>query len=243
MRTSWFVLSFFLAGRALAGTTSLSLGADYTSGDYGSGEATRTWTVPVSLKHESGPWIFRASVPYVRVEGGFSRDSQGQAVEREVQSGIGDTVLAAFYNVLDSRRLAVDIGAKAKLATADSAKDLITTGENDYSLQVDLFRTMASTSLFASLGYTVKGDSAAVRYRNPLYGALGMTVPLARRQSLGLAWDYREKSIDGGAEISELTLFFSRKLDANDRLQLYAVHGLADGSPDFGGGAVLTRSF
>lgn len=243
MRASWLVLSLFVAGQALGATTSLSVGADYTSGDYGSGETTRMLVVPVSLKYADGPWLLRASLPYVWAEGTFSPDAQGRPQGSGDEDGIGDATLAAFYNVLDTRRLAVDIGAKAKLATADRTKTLITTGEHDYSLQADLFRSLPSVSLFASLGYTVKGDSAEVNYHNPLYGALGLTLPMPGRKSVGAAWDYRRKSTDDGAALSELSFFYSQKLDATDRLQIYAVHGLADGSPDFGAGCVLTRSF
>jgi hypothetical protein len=242
MRARWLVLLFF-AGQALAGTTSLSIGADYTSGDYGSGGTTEMLVVPVTLKHANGPWIVRASLPYVWAEGSFSSVAQGPLQGKHVEAGLGDATVAAFYNVLDTRGLAVDLGAKAKLATADRTKVLITSGENDYSLQVDLFRSLPSASLFASLGYTFKGDSAEVNYHNPLYGALGLTLPLPGRRSLGAAWDYRRKTVAGGSELSELTVFYSQRLDATDKVQVYAVHGLADGSPDFGAGLVLTRSF
>jgi len=54
--------------------------------------------------------------------------------------------------------LIVDVGTKAKLVTADKSNDLLTTGKNDYSLLVDAQYPFGDTTLFATVGWTKKGD-------------------------------------------------------------------------------------
>ena len=47
----------------------LSLGTQYSDGDYGETVGTRAWVVPFSARLSAGSWSFQASVPYVRVQG------------------------------------------------------------------------------------------------------------------------------------------------------------------------------
>lgn len=157
-------------------------------------------------------------------------------------SGPGDLTVGVFRHVLNAD-VGLDVGVKAKFATADRDKELITSGENDYSLQADAWRASGRLLLFASLGYTRKGDPPGGEFRDPLYGSLGLSTSLPGRNSVGLAWDFRERVTAGGEPISEVTLFYTRRLDASDRLQFYALHGLADGSPDLGGGVVFSRAY
>lgn len=241
-----------------AGTTSISVGLDYASGDYGTSETTRTLTAPLSLKHENGPWIFRASLPLVSAEGTFSRDqgvvfddngqpddnTPGVAASKRSETGLGDLTIGAYYNLINNPSgYSLDLGGKIKLATADEDKTLITSGENDYSVQVDVFRALPQVALFATLGYTLKGDPAGINYKNPFYSSLGFSVPLATGRSIGAAWDYRQKVVSGGDPISELSAFYSMKFDPNNKLQVYVVRGISDGSPEFGGGVVLTHTY
>lgn len=247
-----------LAAAQAAGTTSVSVGADYASGDYGTPQTTDTLSLPVSVKYETGPWTLRASVPFVHVKGTFSRDQgariddSGNPVDEDAlvtstarsESGIGDLVVAAHYTLINNPDgYSFDIGGKAKLATADKDKTLITSGENDYSVQLDFYRASTSVALFATLGYTLKGEPTGVSYKDPVYGSLGFSVPLAAGKSVGAAWDYRQKVFTNGDPINELSGFFSMKFDPHNKMQLYVVYGLSDGSPDYGGGVVLTHTY
>lgn len=268
-----------LAGLALAAApvfaqeatsrTTASIGIDYSEGDFGTAQKTTTFSVPVAIKHESGRWTLKASIPYVWTEGAFSRESGvasdclrrsgteiddecvaaaaagGGAAGKQRQSGIGDLTLGAFYNLLESKSgLLVDAGVKAKLATADKAKTLITSGENDYSVQGDVVQAVGrSGSVFASLGWTKKGDTANLNFRDPIYGSLGASLGLADAGTVGASWDFREKTTANGDPASEVTLFYAARLGASRRLQVYVVQGLSDGSPDNGGGVVLSQQF
>ena len=47
----------------------LGIGADYSSGDYGSDITTDITSVPVTARYDSGNWTWRASLPWLRVDG------------------------------------------------------------------------------------------------------------------------------------------------------------------------------
>jgi hypothetical protein len=251
---------------ALAQTTA-SIGIDYAEGKYGTTDKTTTVSIPVSIKHEAGSWTFKASIPLTTTQGTFSRESgvpadclrrsnteiddecvaaaSGSSTGTNRESGLGDLTLGAFYNILETKSgLLVDVGAKAKIATADKAKTLITNGENDYSVQVDLMQSVGKTvSIFASLGYTKRGDSPTVDYSDPLYGSLGASIAVGAGGSVGAAWDFREKVVKNGDPISEVSVFYSMKLGNDRKFQVYALTGLSDGSPDVGGGLVFSQRF
>ena len=100
-----------VAGSAAA-QTSVSVGLEYTTGKYGATQSTDQLYVPFVVKHETGPWVFRATVPYLRVEGpgnviGGGPDRivvPGVDDAIRTESGLGDIVASAFYNILDERK-------------------------------------------------------------------------------------------------------------------------------------------
>ena len=224
--------------------TSMSLGVDYASGDYGTADTTGTLSVPISLKHTAGAWTLRASLPYVRAEGTFNRNDGTTLVAKRTESGIGDLTVGATYALIDNPDgYSFDIGGKTKIATADKAKTLITTGESDFSLMVDVFRSFSNMAVFASLGYSVKGEPAGVSYKSPFFSSLGVSMPLKSGHTLGAAWDYRQALTNTGDPISEVTAFYSMKISPTNKMQFYGVVGLSDGSPDLGGGIVMTHTY
>ncbi len=224
--------------------TSMSLGIDYASGKYDTPDTTGTLSVPVSLKHVAGPWTLRASLPYVRAEGTFNRNDGTTLAAKRTESGMGDLTLGATYALIDNPDgFSFDIGGKTKLVTADTAKTLITSGESDYSIMVDVFRSFTKLAVFGTLGYSVKGEPAGVSYKSPFFSSLGVSLPLKSGHTLGVAWDYRQQLTNTGDPISELTAFYSMKISPTNKMQFYGVAGLSDGSPDLGGGIVLTHTY
>jgi len=248
-------LSLFTATSAFAdGKTSVSVGFDYVQGDYGTPETTKTMTIPLSVKHETGLWTMKASLPFVKAEGTFNRDlgfddsgnldDNGQPLGKRSESGFSDLTLALAYTLVERPNgFALDLGGKAKIATGNKDKTLITSGENDYSVQVDAFQPLGGLAVFATLGYTIKGEPAGASYSNPFFGTVGFSVPLAAGNQIGAAWDYREKISANGDPVSELSLFYSLKLDPQNKMQAYLIHGISDGSPDIGGGIVYSHSY
>ena len=241
-----------LAGSAAA-QTSVGVGLEYTTGKFGASESTETVYVPLVIKHETGKWIFKGTIPYLHISGpgnviGGGPDRivvPGVNNARRTESGLGDIVLSGFYNVRDERSggLGVDLGAKVKLPTADEQKGL-GTGETDYAVQADLFAPLGSAStLFGSIGYRVYGDPPGTTLRDVPYGSIGVSHRLSGESSIGVAYDFRPRIIDGGSEISELTAFWTKRMTPEWKVQFYGIVGFSDASPDAGAGLLLERRF
>lgn len=232
--------------------TTFSVGAEYSSGAYGAPQKTDIFYVPFALKHETGPWAFKLTVPYVEITGpGNVIGAGGDQIvvgpgtgPRNTASGLGDVVATAFYNLLDDRKAPVglDLGAKVKFGTADETTGL-GTGENDYSLQADLFKTIGALTPFASIGYRWYGDPPGFDFRNVFYGSVGAAYRISRQTTAGVAYDFRGPVSAGGPKVSELTGYVSQRLSQNVKLQVYAIMGFSDASPDFGAGLNLSYSY
>lgn len=247
-----FAAAHAVALAAADDLTTWSVGAEYSSGDYGSPQKTDTYYVPFAVKHETGPWTFKLTVPYLEVTGpgnviGAGADrvviGDGNAARRTA-SGIGDVVGTAFYNVLDDRKAPVglDLGVKVKFPTANSDKGL-GTGETDYAVQADLFKTMGSFTPFGTIGYRWYGDPQGVDFRNVFYGSVGGAYRFSRQTTAGLVYDFRDAVVSGGARVSELTGYVSQRLSENVKLQVYALTGFSDASPNFAAGLNLGYSY
>jgi len=235
-----------------AGLTTLSIGADHSSGNYGASERTEIFYVPVTAKHETSRWTLKLVVPYIRITGPSNVIGAadpvvtlpGAGAVRRTESGIGDVVASAFHNVLNERdaSFGLDIGTKIKFGTADDSRGL-GTGKNDFSLQADFFKAIGAFTPFGTLGYRRYGDPAGVDLRNVVYGTIGSSYRMSQPTTVGLAYDWRDRIVQGGARVSELTAYISRKLSSDWKLQVYAVKGFTNGSPDFGAGSSLAYSF
>jgi hypothetical protein len=229
-RIAGMLLSAFFLHTAYAadqGNFSLTSGLDYSSGKYGGTQSTQILYIPLTGKYEVDRWAFKLTVPYVRITGpgGVTRDTgvyKASGTTRTTASGLGDVVAGASYNLYASgvtNALLVDLTGKVKFGTADETKGL-GTGKTDYAAQVDIYKTVNQFTVFGTLGYKVLGSPAGTQLNN-----------------------VREKAFATGAPQRELTAFVTHKLDTNWKTQAYLVKGFADGSPDWGGGAMLTRAF
>jgi hypothetical protein len=162
----------------------------------------------------------------------------------KLESGLGDTVAGADYAVLDGSDggVLVDLIGKVKLPTADEDKCL-GTGKTDYSAQIDVAKAFGRVTGFATLGWKKFGDPAGTDFDDPIFVSLGFAIPVASLTSLGASYDWRQKVVSSGDPIKELTLFVTRKLDSHWKVQLYAVQGFSEASPDAEGGLLLSYTF
>jgi hypothetical protein len=169
----------------------LGAGAHYTSGDYGTGTTTTVATLAATARYETGPWVYKATVPYLSVEGdtgvipGFGQ-VRAAPVRSDKASGLGDIVLsatyAAYYNPAST--LGLDLTAKVKLATADETKGL-GTGEHDVAFLADFYRGFGRITGFGGVGYHILGDSPALPLENAWSATLGASYKLDERDSAG----------------------------------------------------------
>ena len=94
------------------------------------------------------------------------------------------------------------------------------------------------------MGYTALGDSDYVDVSGIVNASVGVSHKLgATGNSVGVVYDWREAASSSFEDRSELTGFYSFGGDSPNRFQLYAIAGLSDGSPDWGGGVSYSRRF
>jgi len=218
--------------------SSLSLGAEYREGDYGTGESTASWYLPLGWSYYGERFSTSLTLPFVYVEGAstvsatgrpLGRRGGGAATTTRSDSGLGDIQASGSYQFMreaDSGVL-VDATAKAKLGTADESRGL-GSGENDYSLQLGL----GTGVIYGYGGYKWVGDSATVDYNDVAFGGLSLTLPVAETAGLGLSYYAEESLLSGSDDIHELTLSLNGELSRDVSIGLYLGSGLTDSSAD-----------
>ena len=227
----------------------VSAGIEQTSGDYGGTETIEDLYTVMRADFDFGKIGFRLTVPYLSVtapEGTIISDPDSEPVPGSganlTESGIGDMV--ASLTVFDVFRspdtgIAFDITGKVKFGTADRDKGL-GTGENDYSVQGDLYKFLDRYVLVGTAGYKLRGDPTDIDLENVFFGSAGAICRCARRTRIGLFYDFRQSALVGGESIREISGVLSQRLSKSLQLQVYAFTGLTDSSPDWGGGVALT---
>lgn len=246
-----------LALPAVAGDWTVSAGADYTSGKYGTSTTTDITSIPFALAYENGPWQVKVTVPWIRISGegtvvpglgqvgngngrGTASAGGGTTTTRTSASGLGDIIAKASYEVLYDRasRFGLDVSGKVKFGTADETRGL-GTGKNDYTLGVDAYKGIGDWTVFGGVGYTLYGSSTRIPLSNGAEGNVGAGYRLSASDNIGAYYYYRERIYTGGYERSELTGYWNHHFSNALELQAYALTGLSNGSPDWGAGAVL----
>lgn len=229
---------------------SLSAGADYAQGKYGTPVTSKQWTIPFVAKYETAKWSARVTVPFTWIENpSVSRDGTplpcaGSATAPRTASGLGDVMIAGSVNVVEDleSRVLVDLTGKVKLGTADETKCL-GTGEDDFYFQGDFSKSFGVLSAYGSLGWRKMGDPPGTNFNNPFYFSVGGGYRLSQVNSIGIAYDYRQKLLDTSDPLSEATLYLTHRISQTLRIQGYFVKGFSDSSPDFAIGAFVTRAF
>jgi len=256
MKTSFFLISPILcmgtlvlpaANAATDADLSVSVGAEYTSGDYGTSTKTNIWYFPLTFGYETDLNRISLTVPYVSVEGtgnvvvagggmGMRRTTSSTTIRTE--SGLGDVLLVASHKIGGTATSRVDLTGKIKFGTADENKNL-GTGEDDYAVQLDAEKSYARDTVYGTGGYKILGDPPGINYDNVLYGVVGFAHKLDELHAAGVEFYAQEAALPGTDGQSELTLFLSSRADRKTKLTGYLLKGFSDGSPDWGVGVLL----
>lgn len=230
----------------------LSVGTEYISGDFGGDTSIHEWYLPVTGKYVTDKYIFRITVPWLRLTAPagstLSGGSDSQLIdigsgERLTEQGLGDIIASMTYkDVLDNEAatsVSLDITGKIKFATADQSRGL-GTGENDYSILATLLKSSDRFSPYAALGYTFRGDLPGTDLANVWSVMAGGMIHLTPKLSAGLDYYFREASTITASNQKELTALLNFKLSRDEALHWYVLRGLDDGSPDWGMGAIFS---
>ncbi len=237
----------------------LGVGASFSTGDYGIGQDTDIWYVPLTASFETGRWNLGLTVPYISITGTGDvvggtgapvvtkkekkKDPAGTA-DRTTQSGLGDVVGSVGYALLsgnDGMPL-VELTGKVKFPTASESQNL-GTGEFDYTAQLDLSQTFGKVTPFATLGYRIMGDPEGVDLDNIFLVSVGAVYEFSDHLSAGLVLDYGQATTSNADDAVEMSPFVSWSLNDRLALDIYGLFGFSDGSPDSGGGFQLTVTF
>lgn len=250
-----------------SGRFSLSAGADYSSGKYGTDTTTDIWSVPVAAAYQTDRWTFKLTVPYINISGagnvipgvgkvnngnpkgrgrgngGGTTPAPGTAASGSA-SGLGDITASAGYELFGSadRTFGLDLTGKVKFGTADENKGL-GTGKNDYGLSLDTYKVSGDWTAFGGVGWMKYGSSQYIQLKNGFNANIGADYKLGASDNIGAYYYYRERIADTGAAQSEIAAYWNHKFNDRLRVQAYALAGFADGSPDYGVGASLKYSF
>ncbi|MXS76409.1 hypothetical protein ABF87_00265 [Nitrosomonas sp. JL21] len=159
------------------------------------------------------------------------------------QSGLGDIVTAFSYNMFDHAPtgIAFDITARLKIPTA-SAKRNLGTGQIDYAIQGDLYKTMSKFIFSATFGYRILGNPSGLTFHNVLYGAAGVAYRMSDSVTLGTSYNMGQSPVRL-EDSRDLSLYLSQRVSNHFRLNIYGLRGFSDRSPDWGGGINLRYVF
>lgn len=237
----------------------MAAGFDYSSGKYGSDTTTTILSIPVVGIYLAGDWMFKLTVPYIRITGdgsvipgmggvvpgkgggmfgGSGPGGPATATAGTTQSGLGDVIAAATYNIYSGieNDLSVDLTGNVKFATADTG---LGTGENDYAAQADVYKKFDSFTAMGSLGYQVLGDPPELTSITRLMASFGY-YQFTDQTGAGAEMRLSQKLTATGAGPRELTAYVSHKFDKSLKISGYVLKGFSDGSPDSGFGMLLT---
>ena len=248
MKTTVLALLLASATASAETTTSLSTGFDYSSGKYGGATSTEVLYIPVIGKIQYDKLFLKLTVPYIRVSsaGGVVRGmgmlKVPTSTKTSTQSGLGDVIASAGYSIVETDNLLLDLVGNVKFGTADYNKNL-GTGENDYSAQLDAYYQADKTTFFATAGYKVVGAPVGIEVNNIAYGTLGISQKTGDKTSAGLMFDAAQSSSALSPGTRELTVFVANRISNTLKIQANLMKGLSDGSPDYGGGVMVTGYF
>lgn len=229
------------------GQFSLSAGFDYSSGKYFMASSTERQSNPSTGEYENGQWMLKVAVPFSRISStGTAFPSVGNfraySAAQDMQSGLGDTVAAASYNIFSGKasKFGIDLTGKVKLNTADAGLGI---GQNDYAAQADAYQIFNKFTALGSLGYKVLGSPAGISMNKVIYGSFGGSYQLDDNVNGGVDIKLSQNPYSVGDGHRELSAYVSHKINKNLKAKGYVLKGFSNGSPDSSLGAQVYYGF
>lgn len=234
-------------------TFRFSTGVDYSSGDFGENTDTEVTYVPFTGRMTLGHWTFRATVPFLEINGpadvivgddgggGETTGAPGTG-PRRVVSGLGDTTLATTYSInrLRGTRAYLDLIGRVRLPTGDDDKGL-GVGAVDAGLNAELGWDGPKGGGYLNLGRRFLGDSDEFQREDGWTASTGGWVNATRKVQIGGYYSWREASLSNGINPEELGAYVGYRFSRQWRVQFTGYTGLSEGSPDVG--AAISLSF
>jgi hypothetical protein len=224
-----------------------SVGADYSTGDYGAAEETNVVLVPIILRARTGDLAISGSMTYIRIDGPadvvIGPDGEqlpGVPTDSGLREGWSDLSLGASYRlpVVGPAGTQFALSGRVKLPTSPASAQL-SSGKFDYSVRGEVSASFGAITPFASVGYRFLGDPAGVNLRNGLSLSGGMSVSLGRKVLIA-SFDHSSASSARTQDSRSLFGGFSMPVGSGLNLTGYGVIGLSESSPNHGIGLLVT---
>lgn len=255
----WLVagaMAVFSAGAVAedAAYLTMTIGYEAISGKYGTASTTDIVTVPVSALYESGRWALKLTVPYIQATGDGSVLASGggrgrratstttATTTRTTNSGLGDVVTLLAYNLYAAEEVdaGIDLAGRVKFGTASKT---LGTGENDYAVQLYVYRAIGDFMPSLIYGYEVLGSSAEVPLDNVHYGVVAGDYRFSELTNGGLEYKYSQQASATAAEQREAALYVNTEIGKDIWLRAYLLKGYSAGSPDNGYGLSISSVY
>ena len=243
-------LAMLVAVPASAQVTA-SVGADYASGRYGTGQQVRSASSTFSLRAKRKRVTVFAALPVVQVDAPGNVIAPGgplglpiftdptRPATRERRSGLGDAVVGASVQVIPPRRhhLALSLTGSAKLPTASAARRL-GTGKADYSVVAEA-AVPGKVTPFAAVGHSFVGQPDGYRLRDVTSARGGVAVGIGKASEVSVSYNYASRVSDQVADRQEIGAGLDTALSQRLSLGLQGSAGVSKGAPDVGAGVRL----
>lgn len=230
------------------------LGLSYSNGGYGTARNTNVELALPALSAETGDFKFTASMPYMRISGRglVVFDSVGNpivinrrtALPPDVRTGWGDLDLSASYTIPAAilSDFEVKLTGLTKLPVASQRRRL-STGQMDYGFSLDVSRKFGGWQPFVTVGYLVPGRTPSFKLYDTISVSAGTAVELSDDLVATASYDYDSASTP--LVVASHELFGSLSWVRGDKVTLsgYTTVGLSDGSPNIGGGVLISYAF
>ena len=237
------IASFGTIGAAHADKLNLAAGAEYSTGDYGDPQDTAVWYEFVSARYSMAPWAFKVIVPFLQIDGPATVTGDGEVegggTDRTV-SGLGDVSLSTTYTFSwKPEKLYLDLIGRVRLPTGDEDRGL-GNGEIDYSLVANLDKDFEVVDVYVEAGRRFLGNTIVRDREDGWVGGAGISTDLSKETEIGASVSWREAAFEGSPDPADVTAYVRHYLTPDLRLNVYALAGLSNGSPNAGGGLTLT---
>lgn len=240
-----FALALASASQAEDFNGSVSIGYDQSTGKYGTDQTTDIRFVPITVKIENNHWTYKATIPWLEVEGG-SLIADGEVVPGATgsASGLGDINLSVAYLFYPKTKEGAffEVAGKVKVPTADEA-DGLGTGETDYTATFSVFQPVDQALLFADLGYRVRGSSDLYDFQDGFIASAGLSWKFTDRVTGGVMYSFRESATGTSDDPADVMPYVTLKSRGGWSLNAYGTFGQSDSSPDNGFGISLKQKF
>jgi hypothetical protein len=197
-----------LAAAPAGAQVTASVGADYASGTYGTGQQVRSASSAAMLRAKRKRVTVFAALPYVQVDAPGNVVAPGgplglpilvdptRPATRVKRSGIGDAVVGTSVQLIPPRRhhLALALTGSAKLPTPSAARGL-GTGKADYSVVAEA-AVPGKVTPFAAIGHSFVGQPDGYRLRDVTSARGGLALGIGEASEVSVSYSYASRVSD-----------------------------------------------